>query len=100
MHARTKLIRENALQAYLMRRVREMGGFAVKITSPSRRGIPDVLIIWRKYVLFVEVKMHLKSKPTAIQNLTIREMRDAGGHVTLVSGKDQADDYLSWLQRL
>lgn len=98
--ARTRLIRENALQAYLIQQIRAAGGFAVKITSPSRRGIPDVLVIWRKYTLFVEVKMSTRSKPSAIQSLTIREMRAAGGHVTVVSGKAEADDYLLWLQRL
>ena len=100
MHVRTRKIRESAVQAYLIAKIRAAGGFAVKIESPSRRGIPDVLIIWRRFTLFVEVKMSTRSKPSAIQSLTIREMREAGGHVTVVSGKAEADDYLLWLQRL
>jgi hypothetical protein len=44
--------------------------------------------------------MSTKYKVTAIQSLTIREMRAAGAHVTIVTGKQQADDYINWLQRL
>jgi hypothetical protein len=95
MHPRTKLIRENALQAYLIQQVRKAGGFAVKITSPSRRGIPDVLIIYLGRVYFVEVKMNLRSKPTPIQSLTHREMKKAGGRVDVVSGKEEAAYHLS-----
>ena len=93
--ARTRLIRENALQAHIIRKVRAEGGFAVKIESPSRRGIPDVLIVYQGRVYFVEVKMSTKSKPTAIQSLTHREMMKAGARVDVVTGKDEADFHLA-----
>jgi Holliday junction resolvase len=99
MGPRARKIRENALQAYLIQKIREGGGFAIKIESKSRRGVPDLLVIWRKYTLFIEVKM-LLGKTMPIQNFTIREMRNAGGHVTIVTGKAEADDYLNWLYQL
>jgi Holliday junction resolvase len=97
MHARTRLIRENALQAHLIKEVRAAGGFAVKITSPSRRGMPDVLIIWKGAVLFVEVKMNMRSKPTALQTLAHREMRAAGAKVTVLTGLEEVDNYLIFI---
>lgn len=90
----TRRIRESALQAYIVMRVRAAGHFAVKITSPSRRGIPDLLIIIDGRVFFCEVKMSTRSKPTAIQSLTHREMIAAGAEVDVVSGKIEADKYI------
>lgn len=93
----TRRIRESAVQAYLVQKVKEAGHFAVKIESPSRRGLPDLLIIIRGRVYFCEVKMATRSKPTAIQSLTHREMVAAGAAVAVVNGKKGADEYLAYL---
>lgn len=93
----TRRIREATLQTYLINRVRKAGHFAVKITSPSRRGIPDVLIVIRGNVYFCEIKMTTRSKPTAMQSLTHRELVAAGAMVTVTFGKAGVDAYLDFL---
>jgi hypothetical protein len=93
----TRRIRESAVQAYIVQKVKEAGHFAVKIESPSRRGLPDLLIIIRGSVYFCEVKMATRSKPTVIQSLTHREMIAAGAMVSVVKGKQGADAYLAFL---
>jgi len=93
----TRRIRESALQAYLVQKIKEAGHFAVKIESPSRRGLPDLLIIIRGKVYFCEVKMGTRYKVTAVQSLTHREMLAAGASVAVVRGKQGADEYLAFL---
>ena len=93
----TRRIRESAVQAYIVQKVKEAGHFAVKIESPSRRGLPDLLIIIRGSVFFAEIKMSTRYKVSAVQSLTHREMIAAGAAVAVVRGKKGADEYLAFL---
>jgi len=47
--------REAAIEKYLDIRIRELGGFTRKYTSPGRRGVPDRIVFCRG-VYFVELK--------------------------------------------
>lgn len=97
MHPATRNVRESALQAWIVKQVKDRGGFAVKIESPSRRGLPDVLIVISGEVYFAEVKMTTRHKPTAIQSLTHRQMIAAGARVMVVRGLEEAKTFVSFL---
>jgi hypothetical protein len=47
---------EREVQSKIIRYVIEKGGDAVKVTCPSRRGFPDVLINFKGRMLLVETK--------------------------------------------
>ena len=39
---------ENDIEKYLVRRVKQMGGLALKFVSPSMAGVPDRIVMIRK----------------------------------------------------
>jgi hypothetical protein len=47
---------ERSIEAYLKKRVTEAGGVSFKFASPSNRGAPDRLVIYKGTAVFVEVK--------------------------------------------
>lgn len=71
-------MRENAIEAYLRDRVREIGGRAYKFVSPGNDGVPDRLVcLPGGKVIFVELKAPGKV-PTPLQRNRHRELRKMG----------------------
>lgn len=71
---------ERDIEAYLVKRCKEIGALADKFTSPSRRSVPDRLITFGGRVLFVEVKA-TGARPTAAQYRDHERRRAAGAEV-------------------
>ena len=58
---------EKQIEAYLVARIKSLGGLALKFTSPGRRNVPDRIVLMPVgRVTFVELKAPGK-KPTAGQ---------------------------------
>jgi hypothetical protein len=58
---------EKAVEAYLVARIKSLGGLALKFTSPSRRNVPDrIVLLPGARITFVELKAPGKL-PTAGQ---------------------------------
>lgn len=50
-------MRESAIERYLVKRVKEVGGRAYKFVSPGRRNVPDrIVVLPGGRLYFVEVK--------------------------------------------
>ena len=48
---------EKTIEAYFVKRIKEIGGVAEKFTSPNKRAVPDRLVLLPSGVaLFVELK--------------------------------------------
>lgn len=71
---------ERDIEAYLVKRCKEIGALVDKFTSPQRRSVPDRLIIFSGRVLFVELKATGK-KPTEAQVRDHERRRAAGAEV-------------------
>lgn len=93
--------KEHHIEAYLCKRIKELGGIAYKFTSPQRRSVPDRLCVLPKgYVLFIEVKRPGK-EPTDAQYRELERLRDLNQWATWVSTKGQIDQlYNTWKARL
>lgn len=94
---------ERDIEAYLVKRCKEIGALADKFTSPQRRSVPDRLITFNGRVLFVELKATGK-KPTEAQVRDHDRRRAAGAEVVWLDAKDQVDWMLErveagWVQR-
>lgn len=77
-----------------MRYARSQGCIAYKFTSPSRRSVPDRLIVCPAGVhFFIEFKAPGK-KPTKAQNLEIGRLRNLGHLVYVCDQKGQAERIL------
>lgn len=71
---------ERDIEAYLVKRCKEIGALCEKFTSPQRRSVPDRLITFNGRVLFVELKATGK-KPTEAQVRDHERRRENGAEV-------------------
>lgn len=74
-------MRESAIESALVRRAKELGIYTAKFTSPSRRGVPDRIFIYKGVVLFLELKAP-GEKPTKLQMHEMQELDKQGATVT------------------
>lgn len=94
---------ERDIEAYLVKRCKEIGALCDKFTSPQRRSVPDRLITFGGRVLFVELKATGK-KPTEAQVRDHERRRVAGAEVVWLDSKLAIDWMLErleagWAQR-
>lgn len=84
---------ERDIEAYLVKRCKEIGALADKFTSPQRRSVPDRLITFGGRVLFVELKATGK-KPTEAQVRDHERRRAAGAEVVWLDSTLQVDNMM------
>lgn len=78
---------ERDIEAYLVKRCKEIGALCDKFTSPQRRSVPDRLITFGGRVLFVELKAAGK-KPTEAQVRDHGRRREKGAEVVWLDSKE------------
>lgn len=82
---------ESKLESKFCRCVKDAGGVAIKVVSPSFSGMPDRLLLMPNEVCaFVEVKSKGK-KPRAIQKLRIKQLRCLGFKVYILDDEKQIE---------
>jgi len=86
------MIRENLIERYLVKRVRELGGMAVKQIWQGRRGAPDRLVILPGgRMVFVECKAPgQKAKDHQLREH--ERLRKLGVMVVVVDSKDAINE--------
>lgn len=89
---------ERDIEAYLVKRCKEIGALADKFTSPQRRSVPDRLITFKGRVLFVELKATGK-KPTEAQVRDHERRRAAGAEVVWLDSCAAVDVVVKGLER-
>lgn len=83
---------EKEIEAYLVRRMRVLGGECYKFVSPARRGVPDRMCVFPDgKVVFVELKAPGK-KPTKLQEVEMQKLRDLHQTVYVIDSKEQVDN--------
>lgn len=85
------MIRESEVEAYLVKRVRELGGIAYKFTSPNRRNVPDRLVLMpngRSVLLEVKRPGH---RPTSGQARELTRINALGHRATWVNSFESVD---------
>lgn len=85
------LLSEKALEAYLVKRVKMLGGIALKYSNPTCIGFPDrLLILPGGRTAWCELKSRGK-KPRAIQQARIQQLRELGQAVYVVSSREEIE---------
>lgn len=84
---------ERDIEAYLVKRCKEIGALCDKFTSPQRRSVPDRLITFGGRVLFVELKATGK-KPTEAQVRDHERRRAVGAEVVWLDSCEAVDALL------
>jgi hypothetical protein len=88
---------ERDIEAYLVKRCKEIGALCDKFTSPQRRSVPDRLITFSGRVLFVELKATGK-KPTEAQVRDHERRRAAGAEVVWLDSTKAVDNVIKALE--
>lgn len=94
MTTRARPRSEKAIEADIIRNIRQLGAFVVKMSQPRRsmvtEGTPDLLILWGRYgiALWVEVKRP-GGKLRTMQAVWHREARAAGQTVIVATNTDE-----------
>ncbi len=83
-------MREKDIENTLIRQIRKSGGLCLKFVSPGWSGVPDRLCLWPGgRIMFVELKKPGK-KPRPLQEKRLRQLREMGFDVGVVSSKEEA----------
>ena len=89
---------EKTIEAYFVKRIKEIGGVAEKFTSPNKRAVPDRLVLLPSGVaLFVELKAPGK-KPTPLQLSDHSKRRALGFRVEVIDSKEGVDKFITELK--
>ena len=84
-------VSEKAIEAYLVRKVKDLGGVCLKYSNPGVVGYPDrVVLLPGGFVVWVELKSKGR-KPNRVQQLRIDQLRAMGHNVAVVDSKEQVD---------
>ena len=82
-------MREKIIEQKLVKAVKNMGGIALKFTSPGFDGMPDrIVLLPGGHMAFVEVKAP-GEKPRPLQLARHRLLRDLGFKVYVLDGEQQ-----------
>lgn len=87
---------ESAVEAYLSRRVKDLGGTTRKAAWIGRSGCPDRLLLFPGVSCWVEVKQE-SGRLSRQQELELAMLRNAGMRCEVVWSKGEVDALLSSL---
>lgn len=94
-------MKEKQIEAYLVKRIKELGGIAYKFSSPAKKGVPDRLcLLPGGLMFFVECKAKGK-KPTKLQRAELDKIDSLGHEIYVVDSKESINDlFLSYKIKL
>ena len=88
---------EKQIEAYLVKRVKEIGGIPYKFTSPSNRGVSDrIVVLPNGVVWFIELK-RAGGKLTRLQVMFAETMHSMGQRYACLWSKEDVDKWISQL---
>lgn len=85
--------RENAIERLFCKRVSEAGGLALKFTSPSYRGVPDRLVLFKGKAFFAEIKRP-GEQLRKLQQYRKAEFASYGFSVATIDSEDAVDRFI------
>lgn len=89
---------EKDIEAWLNKKVKDLGGISFKFVSPSNPGVPDRIYIFPEgRVYFVELKTEI-GRMSNIQKWQRQRLQEMGCRFYLVKGLDQAREFIREIQ--
>lgn len=88
---------ESTLQQYLIKKVKELGGLAVKVDCSSRRGWPDIILAMpNREIRLVEVKSDTgRGRLSDHQQSVHAELWELSHQVEVVESRAEVDHLLN-----
>ena len=85
---------EKEIEAYFVRRVKALGGYAYKFRSVSQRGVSDrIACMPNGKIIMVEIKKP-GGRLSALQEIFAEEMRSVGAPYVCLWSKEDVDDFI------
>lgn len=93
---------ESDLAKKMADRIRKRGGWARKIAGgPGQSGLPDILAVYRRHALGLEVKMPGKeNNVTVLQAKTLESMKNGGAITAVVTTVQQVERIMDKIDRV
>ena len=91
-------MRENEIEAKLVKAVKDVGGVCWKFTSPGTAGVPDRIVLMPQgRIAFVEVKAP-GEKPRPLQRLRIKTLQRLGFKAFVLDSPQQIGGIIDAIQ--
>jgi len=84
---------EKNVEQHLVKCCKKIGAYTRKFVSPSQRGVPDRIVVYKGVVYFVELKV-TGGKATKLQQHEIDTLRNHGATAKVVCGKEGVDRFI------
>ncbi|HEU5223117.1 MAG TPA: VRR-NUC domain-containing protein [Candidatus Lumbricidophila sp.] len=84
---------ENVVEQRLRTHVEALSGLCLKFIS-SRSGVPDRIVVLRGKTVFVELKAP-GGRLSSLQKIRIKQLREAGADVRVITSKDEVDRFIA-----
>ena len=86
---------EKQVEAYLIKRVKDVGGLTYKFTSPAHRGVADrIVCLPNGQTWFVEVKTE-GGRLSELQKVFAADMAKMNQNYTCLWNKEQIDEFIT-----
>ena len=90
---------ERQIEAYLVKRVKELGGIAYKFVSPAHRGVADrIVVLPGGGVVFVELKTETGAL-SPLQEQFAKDMTRLGQNYIVLRSKEEVDAFAKAVSR-
>ena len=91
---------ERQIEAYLVKRVKELGGIAYKFVSPAHRGVADrIVVLPGGGVVFVELKTETGAL-SPLQEQFAKDMTRLGQNYIVLRSKEEVDAFAKAVSRI
>lgn len=86
---------EQAIQSDILKYLKSVGAYTIKVSAATKAGIPDVIICYKGKFLAIEVKKpETKNNVSALQKANISMIEAAGGIATVAWSKDMVKTFI------
>ena len=87
-------MKESAIEARLVKMVREHGGLCYKFVSPGNPGVPDRIVITPDgRTIYVELKTEI-GRLSSLQKWQRSELEKRGADIRVLKGLDQVKEFV------
>lgn len=87
---------EKVVEAYLRKRVKQIGGKCIKMVPTYENGIPDRQVLYKGLTVFVELKKE-KENPRPLQVAYMNELEAQGFQTRIIRTKEEVEQLITFL---
>ena len=91
-----KMKSEQVIQSEIIKYLKSIGAYIIKVSAATKAGIPDVIICYKGKFLAIEVKKpETKNNVSALQKANISMIEAAGGIAAVAWSKDMVIEFIN-----